>query len=694
MPRSDHNSDSNERSRLLDRAKNPSQNDDTSTPLKGKGQYSDEPEEDYFGQTDGAVDLEAYESVENKSSLYLILLTVCIGGLQIVWSVELSNGSPYLLSLGMSKALLAFVWLAGPLTGVLVQPYVGIKSDRCRVPWGKRKPFMIAGTLGTIGSSMILAYARDIVRIAGRFGTDAPYVGGYKIGTIILATVMMWCLDFSINTVQAAIRAFIVDNAPSHQQESANAWASRMNGAGNVLGYLFGYLNLPRYFHFFGNTQFKVLVVLASIALGSTVLLSALFIKERNPQLDPEEDYGEGGVLAFFRQVFSSMRRLPPQIRKVCEIQFFHWIGWFPFLFYITTWIGQLYVNPHLKPGMSDDEVERLWGKATRVGTLALLVYAVVSLIANVILPFLVVPSYKADDDNSDSDSLPPAPITPITPHTPFGARTPGARTPGAITPGPITPGARTPGTRTPGTPWGERPAMSRSGTSQWKPGHRPRTLSRSQTSLSINRPLNTPGLTRIHTTPGLSRLIREKRSEKVTKWLTAVQIPGLTLRRAWLLAQLLFAGCMWSTLFISTPLGGSIMVALVGISWSLSLWAPFAFISGEIAKREEARRKKRRERIANGQDIDEVDDKESDEEDQAGIILGLHNVALSAPQVLATLISSAIFKVLQKPRNVPGDTSVGWTLRIGGLAALVAAYITWRMKEPGTEDEDDDVSP
>ena len=133
-------------------------------------------------------------------------------------------------------------------------------------------------------------------------------------------------------------------------------------------------------------------------------------------------------------------------------------------------------------------------------------------------------------------------------------------------------------------------------------------------------------------------------------------------------------------------------MTAIVGVSWSLSLWAPFALISGEIAKREELRRKKYRERLANGED--EADDKESEEEDQAGIILGLHNVALSAPQVLATLISSAIFKFLQKPRNVPGDTSVGWTLRIGGLATCVAAYITYQMKEPADEKEEDIISP
>lgn len=137
---------------------------------------------------------------KSKSTLYLILLTLSIGGLQIVWSIELSNGSPYLLSLGMSKALVAFVWLAGPMTGVLVQPYIGMISDRCQISWGKRKPFMLAGTLGVVVTSLLLAYSRQIIQLIGRYDWDSPYEGNWKFYTIVMATILMWCLDFSINT--------------------------------------------------------------------------------------------------------------------------------------------------------------------------------------------------------------------------------------------------------------------------------------------------------------------------------------------------------------------------------------------------------------------------------------------------------------------------------------------------------------
>ena len=71
---------------------------------------------------------------------------------------------------------------------------------------------------------------------------------------------------------------------------------------------------------------------------------------------------------------------------------------------------------------------------------------------------------------------------------------------------------------------------------------------------------------------------------------------------------------------------------------------------------------------------------------DQAGVVLGIHNVAIAAPQVIATLVSSAIFKALQKPRGTPGDNSVAWVLRFGGLCTLIAAYVTSQLADSTAE--------
>ena len=532
------------------------------------------------------------EPEPSKSTFYLFILTLSIGGLQLSWATELSNGSPYLQSLGMSKSLLALVWLAGPLGGVLVQPYVGIRSDNCRIRWGKRLPFMVGGAVATAISFLCLAWTRVIVHgFLGLFGAD-PGSRGVQVCSIIFAIIWVYVLDFSINTVQAAIRAFIVDNAPLHQQEDANAWASRITGVGNILGYLFGFLDLPKHFPWLGSTQMQVLCALASFAICGTVAISAAYIRERDPNLEGPPSRRNPGLIAFFRQTFHSALRMPAQIRKVCIAQFFNWLGWFGFLFYMTTYIGQIKLNPYFaaNPDLTPDEIEDAWEDATRYATFALLTFAITSFVANMLLPLFVMPTY--------------------------------------------------------GTP----PQSSEPSSQASVDGH----------ADHFNNNGSPPSVFR----------------RKLDGLLSNLQIPGLTLRRAWLLSHLAFAFLMCTTFFIQTPVAATVLTAFIGIPWALSLWAPFALISSEISKRDT---EKRRIAIQHRHQPIQV---QGDEEDQAGVILGLHNVAVSAPQILATLVSSVIFKLAQKPRGAPYDSSVGWVLRFGGLVALLAAYFTYRIGE------------
>ena len=169
------------------------------SPLIIPTEMEDEEEEGLIGGGDGTLEHHD-EFTESKNLLYMILLTISIGGLQLAWAVELSNGTPYLLSLGLSKSLMALVWIAGPLSGALVQPYVGILSDDCRSPWGKRTPFMVAGGLATVISLLALAWVREIVGgFLGIFGAD-PEASGVKTTIIIFAVLFIYMVDFAINT--------------------------------------------------------------------------------------------------------------------------------------------------------------------------------------------------------------------------------------------------------------------------------------------------------------------------------------------------------------------------------------------------------------------------------------------------------------------------------------------------------------
>ncbi|KAI1145043.1 major facilitator superfamily domain-containing protein [Nemania diffusa] len=534
---------------------------------------------------------------ETKSVWYLIALTICLGGLQVAWAVELSNGTPYLLSLGLSKSLMALVWIAGPITGTLVQPYVGMLSDGCRVSWGRRKPFVLGGAAATSFAYMFLAWIREIVGgFLGLFGAD-PQSEGVKTVIIVVAVIWIYVLDVAVNTVQASIRAFIVDCAPSHQQEAANSMASRVVGLGNIIGYIAGGINLPKYLWFFGSTQFKDLCAIASIALCSTVLFSTTVIQERNPQLDGRPVEDRLGLVSFFVKIFAAIKRLPPQISKVCVVQFFAWVGFFPMLFYTSSYIGDIYVQPFLEenPHMTPAELDELYERATRMGTHALLIFAITSLVTNVALPFFIDPTY----DN--------------------------------------------------------HPAAGKS--------------------------------------PSQAQRMSEDDSSRIRRWLKRLVIPGFTLRRAWMYSHILFAGSMFSALFVRTIQAATVLIGLIGITWALTLWAPWAIISAEISRRQfifRARKQQLRhltEPSQGGPQVNHEGQLQDDERepDQAGVILGIHNMAIASPQMIATLGSSIIFRFFQKPRGVPGDHSYSIVLASGGLFVLVAAYLVHKI--------DDDMS-
>ncbi|KAI1743690.1 major facilitator superfamily domain-containing protein [Xylaria scruposa] len=538
---------------------------------------------------------------ETKSIWYLITLTICLGGLQVAWAVELSNGTPYLLSLGLSKSLMALVWIAGPITGTLVQPYVGMLSDNCRISWGKRKPFVLGGAAATALAYMFLAWIREIVGgFLGLFGAD-PQSEGVKTVIIVVAVIWIYVLDVAVNTVQASIRAFIVDCAPPHQQEAANSMASRVVGLGNIIGYIAGGINLPKYVWFFGSTQFKDLCAIASIALCSTVLFSTIVIKERNPQLDGRPAEDRPGLVSFFVKIFAAIKRLPPQISKVCVVQFFAWVGFFPMLFYTSSYIGDIYVQPFLEenPNMTPEELDELYERATRMGTHALLIFAITSLVTNVVLPFFIDPTY----DN--------------------------------------------------------HPAAGR------PPGY----------DRQIDEDDDTSGIRKL-----LKRLV----------------IPGFTLRRAWMLSHILFAVSMTSTLFARSIEAATALIGLIGITWALTLWAPWAIISAEISRRDVMYRAKKQQlrHIAQVNERDQqiasdpllnAEGQSQDyerEPDQAGVILGIHNMAIASPQMIATLGSSVIFRFFQKPRGVPGDHSYSIVLASGGLFVLFAAYLVHKIED------------
>ncbi|KAJ7856922.1 hypothetical protein B0H13DRAFT_1641253 [Mycena leptocephala] len=179
---------------------------------------------------------------------HLPVLTIGLLGVQIFWSVEMSYASPYLLSLGLTTSHVALVFLAGPLSGLVVQPLVGAFADTSTSRWGRRRPFILAGCVLCVGGMLLLGYTRAVAAIFLSNGSHA-----HGVLTVILAVLAIFVIDFSINAVQAVDRALLVDTLPTAQQAAGNACAALMLGFGSVVGF---FMCVPSFCSF---TSFNIL---------------------------------------------------------------------------------------------------------------------------------------------------------------------------------------------------------------------------------------------------------------------------------------------------------------------------------------------------------------------------------------------------------------------------------------------------
>lgn len=134
-------------------------------------------------------------TMPTRSTFYLIWLTLVMAGLQIAWSVELAYISPYLLSLGLPKSSLSLIWIAGPASGVIVQPLIGMMSDRSKFKWGRRRIFIVISTIGVVIGFIGMGRTREIVRWwTGRRDWEST-----RHAVIVLAIASLILLDLAIN---------------------------------------------------------------------------------------------------------------------------------------------------------------------------------------------------------------------------------------------------------------------------------------------------------------------------------------------------------------------------------------------------------------------------------------------------------------------------------------------------------------
>ncbi|GAA5822156.1 hypothetical protein JCM11251_004876 [Rhodosporidiobolus azoricus] len=319
--------------------------------------------------------------------LRFLVLTVQLLGLQLVWSCEMSQASPFLLSLGVSKSMMSVVFLAGPLSGLIVQPLVGHFSDQCKSRLGRRRPFIIAGCCVTSLAVMMLGWSREIASVCAEEGGSL-----HQHLAIACAVIAVYLIDFAVNVVQAMDRALLVDVVAPSLQPDANAWASRMFGFGAVFGYWVGGIDLVWLTRgWLGSEQLKVLTFFTSFFLLVTHTITCTCVTERILISRDDEHEKGGGAMAALEDIWQTIKTLPRPIRQVFNVQFTSWIGWFPVLFFSTTWVAETYLRASSDPSADlASAPASVREAATRAGTKAMLWHSVVSLVTSILIPPLV----------------------------------------------------------------------------------------------------------------------------------------------------------------------------------------------------------------------------------------------------------------------------------------------------------------
>lgn len=165
-----------------------------------------------------------------------------------------------------------------------------------------------------------------------------------------------------------------------------------MSAIGNVVGYAGGAVDLVRILGTtFGDTQFKLLTLLAVLAILGSTAVTCWAVTEK--VLLPDARKGkapQGAPQSRFQvvaQIYATIRHLPPRIRAICWAQFWSWIGWFPFLFYSTTWVGETYFRYDAPESAKTGDT---LGDIGRIGSQAFVLSSMITLTGSLVLPFVV----------------------------------------------------------------------------------------------------------------------------------------------------------------------------------------------------------------------------------------------------------------------------------------------------------------
>ena len=233
-------------------------------------------------------------------------------GIQFGFALQGGYMSRIFQTLGATPEEIPGLWIAAPLTGLIVQPIIGFLSDRTwSVRFGRRKPYFL---IGAILSSLALFFV--------------PYSP-----TLWIAAGFLWMLDASINISMEPFRALVADKLPESQRSYGFILQTLIIGIGTWVA-----SNLPWMVSKLGFSEDAAakgipMNVKVAFAIGAVVFLGSIlytiFTTTEYPPSDEEAFEKEKKNTNFIKDFWSSVTSMSPTMLKLGLIQFFSWFAFF-----------------------------------------------------------------------------------------------------------------------------------------------------------------------------------------------------------------------------------------------------------------------------------------------------------------------------------------------------------------------------
>jgi maltose/moltooligosaccharide transporter len=229
----------------------------------------------------------------------------------------MANMSPIYEYLGARADQLAYLWLAAPITGLLVQPIIGHASDRTWGRLGRRRPYFLAGAI--LSSAALILMPRS--------------------SALWMAAGLLWILDASINISMEPFRAFVADLLPESQRTRGFVMQSFFIGLGAVFASAMPYI-LTHWFAVSdtgGSASAIPYTVRLSFYLGAVVFFGAVLYTILTTKEYPPDDLEQfkrnkkerTGFASNIADILAAIRTMPKTMRQLAPVQFCTWLGLF-----------------------------------------------------------------------------------------------------------------------------------------------------------------------------------------------------------------------------------------------------------------------------------------------------------------------------------------------------------------------------